>query len=143
MTLSRAQRRAYRANAKATAATLASHCYDFEAGGLVRITHPEAKAALTRAFTRMLQADCRPLALPLSKAEAEAFPRYHGQAVPDGVAWLAVGIDLDGRGTYAMHTATGPDRALAHDAARAMALARVADLAATRGFPIIEPRGRA
>lgn len=60
MTLSRAQRRAFGANAGATAATLAGHCYDFERGGLVRITRPEAKAALTRAFTRMLKADCRP-----------------------------------------------------------------------------------
>lgn len=143
MTLSRAQRRAYRAKAAATAATLASCCYDFDAGGLVRITRPEAKAALTRALARMLKADCRPLALPLSKAETEAFPRYHGRGLPDGVAWLAVGIDPDGRGTYAMQFATGPDRGLAHDAAREMALARVADLTTTRGFPTTKPKGRA
>jgi hypothetical protein len=48
MTVNRAQRRAMKATAQATAAVLAARCYDFHAGGdLVRITAPAAVAALT------------------------------------------------------------------------------------------------
>lgn len=138
-TPNRAQRRACRAMAGATAAVLARHCYDHHAGQLVQVTHPAAVAALARAFKRMVQADCQPLAVPLSQAEAQAFPRHKPQFVQAGVTWLAVGLDLEGRGSYAMQTAIGPDRAQAHDVARASALADLARLTARRGFPMDKP----
>ena len=131
----RAQRRACRAVAGPTAAVLARHCFDHHAGQLVHITQPAAVAALARAFKRMVQADCQPLAVPLSQAEAQAFPRHKPQFVQAGATWLAVGLDTEGRGAYALQTAIGPDRAQAHEAARARALADLARLTARHGFP--------
>ena len=144
MTLNRAQRRAFKRQAAATAALLASRCYDYDQGGaVVAVTHPRAVAALARAFTLLLRFGGAPVAVPLSQAEAEGFPRWRANRIPDGVTWLAVGMDLEGRASYALQAASSPAPALAHHAAEARALADLARICATRGFPIGATRGRA
>ena len=144
MTANRAQRRRMKAEAKPAAALMASRCYDFQGGGdLVRITAPQSVAALTRAFALLLRFGGEPVAVPIAKAEAQGFPRWSDAFAPDGVTWLAVGIDREGRASYALQTASSPVVACAHEAAREKALDSLAQVCATAGFPLAEARGRA
>jgi hypothetical protein len=136
MTVNRAQRRAMKATAQATAAVLAARCYDFHAGGdLVRITAPAAVAALTRALTLLLCFGGKPVAVPIAGAEARGFPRWRDDVAPGGVTWLAVCMDREGRASYALQTASSPFNGLAHETARERALQNLAKVCATTGFP--------
>ena len=135
MTMNRAQRRALQRNAPATAALMASCCFDFLTDGLKPITNPVAVAALTRAFTHLIRSGGQPLAIPVSEVEALGFPERKPDHLPGAVTWLAVGLDVQGRGSYALHSALSQDRAAAHEAARALALSRLAEVCATAGFP--------
>ena len=141
--MNRALRRAAKANAKQTAAVLASRVYDFQGGAVVRVTDGRAIEALTRAFMLLLRFEGRPVAVPLSEAEVMGFPAHKRACLPGGVTWLAVGLDPEMRASYALQSAAGPDRAAAHEAARELALARLTGLCATPGFPMGPPRGRA
>ena len=143
--MNRAQRRAIARRADDTAAVMAAACYDFEGGGLVRITDLNAQAALRRGFAALLKAGGNPQATPLTQAEAEGFPRHKDNPLPGGVTWLAVGLDPDTRATYALQTARDDegDDDRANEAARALALVRLASMAATRGFPVGKTRGTA
>jgi hypothetical protein len=135
MRLTRAQRRAMKSKAPATAAVMAACCFDFLKGGTKPVTHPLAVEALTRAFCRMIEAGGKPLAIPVSEAEALGFPERKADHLPGGVTWLAVGLDVQGRGSYALHTAQSDDRPVAHEVARSLALARLAEVCASPGFP--------
>ena len=128
---------------KTTAAKLASRCYDFHKGAVIPVTDPRAIAALARAFTLLLRSGGEPLAVPLSEAEALGFPNHERDRVPDGVTWLAVGMDAEGRASYATHSAAAASKAVAHEVARDLALSRLAGVCATPGFPMGEARGRA
>lgn len=139
--MNRAQRRSVRRNCQAVAAILAGRCYDFQGACMVRVTDALAIAALTRAFALLLRSRGRPVAVPISEAEAMAFPRP--ACLPDGVTCLAVGLDREGRASYVLQSAAGPDRATAHDMARERALSRLAGVCATPGFPMGEAMGRA
>ena len=97
----------------------------------------------TRAFTLLLRFEGKPVAVPLSEAEAMGFPAHKRACLPGGVTWLAVGLDPEMRASYALQSAAGPDRAAAHEAARELALSRLTGLCATPGFPMGPPRGRA
>lgn len=144
MTANRAQRRAMKATAQAAATLMAAHCYDFEGGGnLVRIDAPHAVAALTRAFVLLLRCGGKPVVVPIAKAEAQGFPRWSDALAPDGVTWLAVGMDREGRASYALQTASSPFNPFAHEAAREMALQNLAHVCATAGFPMGEAEERA
>lgn len=136
MAHNRAQRRVLKHNAKAAAAQLARRCYDYRAGGgMAPVIHPGAVAALTRAFTLLLHRCGEPVAVPIAKVEAEGFPRWPDDVAPVGVTWLAVGVDMEGRASYALQSAANPSLDLAHEAARAKALAELERVCATRGFP--------
>lgn len=135
MRLTRAQRRAMKSKAPATAAVMAACCFDFLRDGMKPITHPQAVAALTRAFRRMIEAGGKPVAIPVSEAEALGFPERKADHLPGGVTWLAVGLDVQGRGSYALHTAQSDARPVAHEVARSLALARLAEVCASPGFP--------
>lgn len=137
MTWNRNQRRAMKRNAVTNAAMLAACCFDYDGEAMLPVADPLATAVLRRAFTRMLQAGGEPMAVPLSEAEARAFPFHEGEKrlLPGGVTWLAVGVDVSGRGTYAMQCAKDESRALAHEAARAMALSRLRASLDMPGFP--------
>lgn len=143
MTANRTFRRAMKRNAEAVAAKLASRCYDFQGGGIVPVSNPLAIAALTRAFKLLLRNGGQPLAVPVSEAEAQAFPAYAANRQPRPITWLAVGMDREGRATYAMQSASSDAPALAHEAARSLALSRLAETCAKPGFPMGEARGRA
>ncbi|MDQ2065071.1 hypothetical protein Q9295_01695 [Xinfangfangia sp. CPCC 101601] len=136
MTQNRNQRRTMKRNAAAQAAKLAACCFDYNGREMLPVTDPVAIAVLERAFTRMLKAGGEPMAVPLSEAEASAFPLHEGEKrlLPGGVTWLAVGVDVSGRGTYAMQCAWDESRALAHEGARAMALSRLRASLAEAGF---------
>jgi hypothetical protein len=115
---------------------MALRCYDFHAGGgMVPVTDPAAIAALTRAFTLLLRFGGAPVAVPISEAEAAGFPRWSGKAEAWGVNWLAVGLDLEGRGTYALQSASSDVPALAHEHAREKALQSLSANCATRASP--------
>ena len=132
MHTNRAARRARKANAVSIATTLSALCYDFrEDGTAVRVSDAKAVAALKRAFVLMLRADGNPVAVPLSDVEAQAF-------IDGSVTWLAVGLDPDNRGAYALQSAKADSLAVAHDAARALALARLSDVSGSRGFPAFQ-----
>lgn len=144
MTANRAQRRRMKGAAAPTAALMAARCYDFQSGGdLVRITAPAAVAALTRAFALLLRFGGQPVAVPIAEAEARGFPRWSREVVPGGVTWLAVGMDTEGRASYALQTASSPFTAFAHEAAREKALRSLAHVCATAGFPVSGSRGKA
>lgn len=132
--MNREQRRRLAAKAPALARLAAACSFDNGEDGLQPVDRPKAMAALQRAFERMLKAGGQPMAFPLSEAEAEAFPAYHALPVPGAVHALAVGLDVDGRGAYALQSAAGEHRAQAHEVARALALGRLAEICATAGF---------
>lgn len=143
MTPNRAQRRAMKRKAPANAAVMAACCFDFLKDGMKPITHPEAVAALTRAFRRLIEAGGKPVALPVTEAEALGFPERKADHLPGAVTWLAVGLDVQGRGSYALHSALSPDRETAHDVARTLALAQLAAVCAYPGFPkVTAPEAR-
>ena len=137
MTRNRHQRRAMKRNAAASAAMLARCCFDYDGKAMLPVADPVAIATLERAFTRMLQAGGEPTAVPLSEAEARAFPFHEGEKrlLPGGVTWLAVGVDVSGRAVYSMQCAKDESRALAHEAARALALSRLSASLTQPGFP--------
>ena len=141
--MNRKDRRRLAAKASANAAIMAACCFDFLKDGMKPITHPQAVAALTRAFRRMLEAGGRPIAIPVSETEALGFPERRRAYLPGGVTWLAVGLDVQGRGSYALHSAEADDRAVAHEAARTLALAELARVCSFAGFPKVEKGGAA
>lgn len=141
--MNRAQRRRMQHRAGDAAAKLASRCYDFHGSAILPVTDARAIAALTRAFTLLLRSGLQPVAVPISEAEAMAFPNHQCTCLPGGVSWLAVGIDVEWRASYALQSAAGADRALTHEIARERALSRLAGLCATPGFPMGQARGRA
>ncbi|NPD15777.1 hypothetical protein HOY34_11245 [Xinfangfangia sp. D13-10-4-6] len=141
MNKNRNQRRAMKRNAAANAAMLAHCCFDYDGNAMLPVTDPIAIAVLERAFNRIMQAGGEPMAVPLSEAEASAFPRHEGEkrVLLGGVTWLAVGVDVSGRAAYSMQCAKDKSRGLAHEAARALALSR---LKASLDMPGGGPRGR-
>lgn len=100
----------------------------------MQVTDPNALGALRRGLTPMLRTGGNPVALPVSKAEAYGFPLHKDRQIPGGKTWLAVGLDRDGRGSYALHSVRAEDGVAAHDVARTLALARLDRLAKTQGF---------
>jgi hypothetical protein len=133
--MNRETRRALKREAPTYADKLAKSCHDFQGETLVQVTDPKAVAALRRAFRRMIEAGCRPVAVPVSEQEAEGFPCHVANRIEGGVSWLAVGLDPSRRGAYALQSATSNVRAAAHDAAKEKALASLALICAAPGFP--------
>ena len=83
----------------------------------------------------MIEAGCRPVAIPITEQEADGFPRHAASRHAGSVTWLAVGVDTEGRGAYALQSAASKVRAAAHDAAKEKALANLALICAAPGFP--------
>ncbi len=68
-------------------------------GNAEGIDAPLAIAALTRACARMLLSG-EPAVMQLSRREGLAFPGNPPPPVGEPSAWLAVGIDVEGRAAY-------------------------------------------
>ena len=135
--MNRETRRALKRDAPSHADKLAKSCFDFQGGDLVQVKDPKAIAALRRAFRRMIEAGCKPVAVPVTEQEAEGFPRHAAERIEGGVSWLAVGLDPSNRGAYSLQSATSNVRAAAHDAAKEKALANLALICAAPGFPVM------
>ena len=135
----RQDRRKLRKDAVRIAAAQAGSCYDYTpAGELKSIDHPEAVAALQRAFHRLLQEGGEPQVLRISATAGRGFPRYDSEAVPDGARpWLAVGFDVSGRATYCVEWVKimGADPATERRMVEGIALARLRPQLALAGFP--------
>ena len=133
--MNRTARRALKARAAAIAALWAATCADFTEGRLQPINAPAAVAALRKAFQRMLEAGGAPMALPISEDAASSFPVRRAQPIPGAAHILAVGIDVEGRGTCALESVISEDRALAHEMGRQRALARLRKVCSVAGYP--------
>jgi len=107
----RAERRMMRACAKTAAPILARGCIDHNAksGDRTPITDPLAIEALQRAFHRLLIEGGSIQVMALSDKTASAFPTHDLTVTPaHAKAWLAVGLDVDGRGTFALRHISTP-----------------------------------
>ena len=136
--MNRKVRRLMKANAPSIAAEMAGQAFDYTpAGKLVKVSHPAAVAALTRAFQHMLLNGGEPHTIRISSATAEAFPR--GVPTPEGAtSYIAVGMDPDGRGTYSIRAAVTPHAPpeIAEMLNREAVLHHLQPHLQTRGFPI-------
>ncbi len=70
-------------------------------GGFARIEHPVARRIVRSEIYRMLREDCRPRTRRLSPQEAIRFP-FMSKPVKGSDAWLAVGLDFEGRATISL-----------------------------------------
>lgn len=145
--MNRAQRRKMRKAADGIAAGFASACFDYTPEGrLVRVTHPRAVALLERAFAHMLRTGATSHVVKLTQQDGETFPRGTQHALPyPAPYWLAVGLDAEGRGTYAMEQIDirGADAVTERRLAEAQVLERLARHTCYAGFPVSMTEGRA
>lgn len=132
MQANRSTREALKRQAPAIAARLAADTWVFDGAELVVVADPMAVGALFRAFRMMIRAAGQPVALPISRAEALAFPANNSRDVPGSVYWLAVGVNVSGKATSSVQCVSGPVKAVSHELARTRALAAVADGCAFR-----------
>ena len=133
--MNRTARRILKARAPAMARLWAATCLDFSGGNLQPIDAPAAVEALRKAFQRMIEAGCAPMALPISEEAAMGFPVRRSDPVPGAAHILAVGIDVAGCGTCALESVISEDRALAHEMGRQRALARLRKVCSVLGYP--------
>jgi hypothetical protein len=132
----RTARRALKAQAPAMARLWAATCLDFSHGRLQPINASAAVEALRKAFQRMIEAGCKPMALPISEEAAMGFPVRRAQPMPGAVHILAVGVDVLGCGTCTLESVVSEDRALAHEMGRQRALSRLRECCAVPGYPV-------
>lgn len=127
MQANRSAREALKRQAPAIAAHLAADTRVFDGSALVLVSDPLAVGAMFRAFRMMVRAAGQPVALPISRAEALAFPATKARDLPGSVYWLAVGVSASGQAISSVQCVSGPVKAVAHELARTRALAAVAD----------------
>lgn len=144
--MNRAARRKLAAQAPHLSRIMAASALDLTARKPVPVSQGPALLALERGFRLLLRTRQNgPVAIPLSQAEATAFPNPTDPGlVRRGASWLAVGLDPDGRGCWAVETvaafhhapgdAARPLPGPSHDGARERALATVRRGMATRGL---------
>lgn len=143
--MTRHERRRMKARAAKTAALFTRVCTDYAPDGqLTTVDHPKTIAALQRAFHRLLQNGGEPQVMRLTRAEADAFPR-RGADLKGADPYLAVGLDLDGRGTYSLrHIYTpGAPADVAEMCNRNAALHHLGPHIRARGFSAGSTPGRA
>lgn len=133
--MNRTARRILKARAPAMARLWAATCLDFSGGNLQPINAPAAVEALRKAFQRMIEAGCAPMALPISEEAAMGFPVRRVDPMPGAAHILAVGVDVAGCGTCTLESVISEDRALAHEMGRQRALARLRKSCSVPGYP--------
>lgn len=137
--MNREARRAMAARARDVALRLARTAMDYDpAGRVVRVSDGRAQAALAQAYERMLRAGGVPQVLRVSNDVASAFPRGRRRPEAAASAWLAVGVDSAGLGTYVLRWL--PDGAVGPAGQRALAeavlLAALSIECSRPGFPV-------
>lgn len=132
--MNRTDREALRKSAPAIAARLAAATINLVGSKLVPVSDPLAVGALARAFTLLIRAGGKPVAVPLSRGEVLAFPKSRPLDLPGTVHWLAVGTDGQGLAISTVHSVCGPVKAVAHDLARSRALAAISEFGAFSGL---------
>lgn len=138
--MNRNARRRLAAHADTTAALLAASCLGYAQGQAALVQDARAVQALKAAFAKMLRQGGEPLVLQVTEAVAAAFPLQRGGDVmlaKLAKAWLAVGIDREGRATYRLRRLciTGVSAAEERDTAEVVMLAELAKELNTPGFP--------
>lgn len=142
----RTERRKMRACAKTVAPLLARSCLDSDprTGRKTAVDHPRAVAVLERAFNRLMTEAGEIQIIALTEETAGTFPAYDPGRIPPGAKpWLAVGLDLDGRGTFTVRHVLAPFAPDATTERRAAELALKAELAphlARSGWAKVEGR---
>ena len=147
--MNRQTRRRLAAHADALSVLWARSCLGY--GRCVRpvlVQDARAVQALESAFSKMLRAGGEPMVVAVSNEVADAFPlQCAGDAVLARLAkaWLAVGIDRDGRATYAMRRLVigGVSAAEERDLAEVAMLGELAKELNAPGFPAGTSAGRA
>ena len=146
--MNRNARRKFAANAETLSVLMAASCLGYsKAGSMGRIKDAGAIKTLERAFALMLRQGGEPVVIQISNEVANAFPF---QSVPRAMlafspqAWLAVGIDREGRGTYAMRrlVIAGATEAQERDIAEVAMLGELARELNIPGFPRKSMAGR-
>lgn len=93
--------------------------------------------ALARAFEHMLRTE-EPAVLRLSSAEALAFPGADAEGAQCAQSWLAVGLDVEQRATYALRhvdmDVTGLDRVTARRLVERFMLHELAEVCGRAGL---------
>ena len=133
--MNRTDRRALKAKAPAIARLWAATCLDFTGGSLQPIDARAAVEALQKAFRRMIEAGCAPMAFPISEEAAMGFPVRAAKPMLGAAHILAVGVDVAGCGTCALESVISGDRAFAHEMGRQRALARLRECCSVPGYP--------
>lgn len=145
----RLKRRLLKSEAARLAARLARSCVDYTSDGqVVRVSDYKAVRVLERAFATMLREGGEPAVIEITQEAAGAFPCGRGYAATaplDAKAWLAVGLDREGRGTYSLRhlKIIGADRAEAEALAQIAMLGELEHETTRPGFPMGQPMGRA
>jgi hypothetical protein len=133
--LNRAQRRQA---ARRCAEPLARSCLHTRNGRIVATRAGErAVRVLARAFGEMLRTG-EPAVVQLSPAEALAFPGADPEGAQQAQSWLAVGIDVEGRGSYCLRHLhcgrSGLDRMTARRAVERLMLRELAEICGRAGL---------
>ena len=147
--MNRQTRRRLAAHADALSVLLARSCLGY--GRCVRpvlVQDARAVRALESAFARMLRGGGEPLVVEVTQEVAAAFPLQRGgDAILSRLAkaWLAVGIDREGRATYAMRRLciAGVSPSEERDLAEVAMLGELAKELNAPGFPVGSSMGRA
>jgi hypothetical protein len=93
-------------------------------------------AALRRGFRSLIRNDLEPVVLRLTWAEGNALP-HRDPAPPEAVRWMAVGLDVAGRGTWSTtwSVSVGLSEEEQREVAELRALEALAKVANVRGLP--------
>jgi hypothetical protein len=133
--LNRAQRRQA---ARRWAEPLARSCLHTREGRIIAAQAGErAVKALARGFEHLLRTG-EPAVLQLSPAEAMAFPGADAEGAQRAQSWLAVGLDVEERGTYALRhidmDVAGLDRVTARRVVERFMLRELAEVCGRAGL---------
>jgi hypothetical protein len=136
--MNRDQRRAMKARADRLGPLFARTCFTHRHDGEIELlTATSAVSVLARAFTGMLRNGFAPQVLRLTEEQAKAFPTNREPIPPDAQPWLAVGLDVNGLGTYVLRylKPAGQDPASHRRCAEAVMLMELIELTTQGGLP--------
>lgn len=147
--MNRQARRQLAANADTLSVLMAATCLGYAPGkATALVRNARAVQVLQAAFAKMMRGGGEPQVVQIAKEVADAFPLQRKGDVDFAdlaKAWLAVGIDREGRGTYAMRRLVirGVSPTEERDIAEVAMLGELARELNMPGFPISTSSRRA